>query len=65
MLRHPAGWLACGFGSGLVPVAPGTAGSLAALLPWLALRELALPHYVLIIAVGFAPILPSRSGMNS
>lgn len=50
VLRHPAGWIATGFGSGLSPIAPGTAGSLAALLPWLALRELPLPHYLLAIA---------------
>src|SRR5207249_3837821 len=23
LLAHPAGWIACGFGSGLIPVAPG------------------------------------------
>ncbi len=28
MLRHPARWLALGFGSGLSPVAPGTVGTL-------------------------------------
>ncbi len=39
LLRHPAGWIATGFGSGLAPVAPGTVGSLAALLPWWFLRE--------------------------
>lgn len=52
--RHPAGWIATGAGSGFSPVAPGTAGSLAALLPWLALRELALPYYVLALALAFA-----------
>lgn len=48
VLRHPAGWIASGFGAGLSPFAPGTAGSLVALpiyvllhaahplLPWLA-----------------------------
>ena len=41
MLEHPAHWLALGFGSGLSPVAPGTAGTLWAwavfllLQPWL------------------------------
>ena len=45
LLHHPAGWIASGFGSGLSPFAPGTAGSLAALLPWLALRELPLAYY--------------------
>lgn len=40
MCRHPAHWLAFGFGSGLAPVAPGTFGTLAAfplywlLAPW-------------------------------
>ncbi len=31
LLRHPAHYLALGFGSGLAPKAPGTAGSLAAI----------------------------------
>lgn len=54
ILAHPAGWIASGFGSGLSPVAPGTAGSLAALLPWFALRELPLPWYALVLALAFA-----------
>lgn len=53
LLTHPAGWIATGFGSGLVPVAPGTFGSLAALIPWLALRGLPLPYYVLALVVAF------------
>jgi len=41
MLRHPARWIALGFGSGLSPKAPGTVGTLWAWLvfwviaPWL------------------------------
>jgi phosphatidylglycerophosphatase A len=54
LLATPAGWIACGFGAGLAPVAQGTAGSLAALLPWLGLRELPLPLYLLLIVLGFA-----------
>lgn len=54
LLATPAGWLACGFGSGLTPVAQGTFGSLAALLPWLLLRQLSIPLYVLVLLVGFA-----------
>lgn len=54
VLAHPAGWVACGFGSGLSPVAPGTAGSLVALLPWLALRELPWPYCAAIIVAAFA-----------
>jgi phosphatidylglycerophosphatase A len=53
LLSTPAGWLACGFGSGLAPKAQGTFGSLAAILPWLLLRHLSLPINVLIIVVGF------------
>lgn len=54
LLSTPAGWLACGFGSGLTPVAQGTFGSLAALLPWLLLRQLPLPLYVATLLFGFA-----------
>jgi phosphatidylglycerophosphatase A len=54
LLKHPAGWLACGFGSGLTPKAQGTFGSLAAVLPWLVLRALPMPAYLLIVLVGFA-----------
>ncbi|TPG08543.1 phosphatidylglycerophosphatase A [Rhodanobacter glycinis] len=53
LLATPAGWLACGFGSGLAPVAQGTFGSLAALLPWLLLRELSGPLYVAVLLIGF------------
>lgn len=54
LLGHPAGWIACGFGSGLSPWAPGTAGSAVALLPWLALRGLAWPYYLVVVALAFA-----------
>jgi len=53
LLATPAGWLACGFGSGLAPRAQGTFGSLAALLPWLLLRHLSWPWYVLVLLLGF------------
>jgi phosphatidylglycerophosphatase A len=54
LLADPAGWIACGFGSGLSPLMPGTAGSAAALLPWLGLRELPLLYYMGIVALAFA-----------
>ncbi|SFN39977.1 phosphatidylglycerophosphatase A family protein [Dokdonella immobilis] len=54
VLGHPAGWIASGFGSGLSRYAPGTAGSAAALIPWLGLRELPIVAVVAIIAVAFA-----------
>ncbi|MBA2077596.1 phosphatidylglycerophosphatase A [Rhodanobacter sp. PCA2] len=53
LLATPAGWIACGLGSGLAPVAQGTFGSLAALLPWLLLRGLSLPLNLLVIGLGF------------
>ncbi len=53
LLSHVDGWIALGFGSGLVPVAPGTFGSLAALLPWLALRQLFWPAYSLAVLAAF------------
>ncbi len=39
MLSHPAHLVALGFGSGLSPVAPGTAGTLWAWLSWLVLQQ--------------------------
>ncbi|SEI50503.1 phosphatidylglycerophosphatase A family protein [Frateuria terrea] len=54
LLASPAGWIACGLGSGLAPLAQGTFGSLAAILPWLALRHLGVPLYVLVLALAFA-----------
>ncbi|AHX12135.1 phosphatidylglycerophosphatase [Dyella jiangningensis] len=53
LLATPAGWLACGFGSGLAPFAQGTAGSLAAIVPWLLLRTLPLQLYVFAVVVAF------------
>lgn len=54
LLASPAGWLACGLGSGLTPRAQGTFGSLAAILPWLALRDIGVPAWIVIIVVAFA-----------
>ncbi len=54
LMTHPAGWIAAGFGSGLVPRAQGTAGSLAALLPWWFLwRDLSLPACGLMLVLAF------------
>jgi phosphatidylglycerophosphatase A len=53
LLTHPAGWIASGFGAGLSPVAPGTVGAFAALLPWLGLRELSPGLYLAAVAVAF------------
>lgn len=52
MLAHPAHLLALGFGSGLSPVAPGTAGTLWAWLAFLAMAPwLSTPQMGLLIAV--------------
>ena len=53
LFRHPAGWIATGGGVGLSPLAPGTAGSLAALLPWLLLRELPLIWHLAVLVLAF------------
>jgi phosphatidylglycerophosphatase A len=48
MLSHPAHWLALGFGSGLAPAAPGTAGTL-----WAWLAYLVLQHWLDPLAIGW------------
>ena len=50
LMRHPHGWLAFGLGSGLAPFAPGTVGSLVALLSWWAFVELAQPAFAVRMA---------------
>lgn len=47
MLSHPAHCVALGFGAGLSPKAPGTAGSLWAWLAWLLLQ-----HHLSVVAQG-------------
>ncbi|MGY3229514.1 phosphatidylglycerophosphatase A [Luteibacter sp. HA06] len=54
LLASPAGWIACGFGSGLTPKAQGTFGSFAAILPWLLSRGLSVPAWLAVIVVAFA-----------
>lgn len=55
LLSHPAGWIATALGAGLSPRAPGTAGSLVALLPWwFLLRDLPVGAYLAVLVAGFA-----------
>lgn len=54
LLRHPLGWIASGAGSGLFPVAPGTAGSAAALLPAWFLLPLGPAWYAIALLACFA-----------
>jgi phosphatidylglycerophosphatase A len=54
MLRHPARWIALGFGSGLSPVAPGTVGTLWAWASFLLLDPwLGDAAWALVLAAGF------------
>ena len=54
VLTHPAGWIASGFGIGLSPRAPGTVGSLVALLPWwFLLQYQSVPVYLGVLLVAF------------
>jgi len=45
--------LATGCYVGMIPKAPGTWGSLAALLPWFFLKDLPLPAYLAVLALVF------------
>ena len=55
MLRHPAHLIALGAGAGLVPGAPGTAGTLLAFpLYWALASVCAAPTLLGLIALGFA-----------
>lgn len=54
LMSHPAGWIATALGAGLSPKAPGTAGSLVALLPWwFLLRDLSPGVYLAVLIAGF------------
>ncbi len=55
VLRSPVLFLATGFGAGLSPVAPGTAGSLMGWLTYdVILRRLSLPLQGAVVCAGFA-----------
>jgi len=51
--RHPLVFIACGFGSGASPIAPGTAGTLVAIPIYLAMSQLGLFWYLFVTAVMF------------
>ncbi len=53
LLKNPLHFLSLGLGSGLAPKAPGTFGSIAALvIYYLALQELSLTVYLAIVLIG-------------
>lgn len=53
ILKHPIHFLAFGFGSGLSPKAPGTVGTLVAIVPYLLFSQLTLTAYLLILLFSF------------
>jgi phosphatidylglycerophosphatase A len=53
LLLDPVGFLALGFGSGLVPVGPGTAGTLVAIPVYLLLQPLNLAVYLAVVTLAF------------
>lgn len=54
LLRHPLGWIALGFGSGLVRHAPGTFGSAVAVAIWIGFLQLAPPLWVQLLCVALS-----------
>jgi len=57
-LLHPVNFLALGFGSGLAPVAPGTAGTLVAIPVYLLLQPLAPGIYLPLVVALFVAGIP-------
>lgn len=53
LLRNPSMLVAFGFGSGLAPRAPGTAGTLAAIPIYYFLRELTIGYYLGVLVTTF------------
>jgi len=49
-MTNPVHILAFGFGSGLMPKAPGTFGTLAAIVPWFWLNQLSLITYIIVLS---------------
>jgi len=58
LLLHPLDFLALGFGSGLVPHAPGTAGTLVAVPLYLLLQPLPPAWYLPLLGVLFVAGIP-------
>jgi phosphatidylglycerophosphatase A len=53
VLKHPVHFLALGFGSGLSPRAPGTAGTLVAIIPYLFFSQFPLEIYLALLLFSF------------
>lgn len=58
LLRHPLDFMALGFGSGLVPKGPGTAGTVVAVPVYLLLQPLSVTVYLALVAALFIVGIP-------
>jgi phosphatidylglycerophosphatase A len=58
LLLHPVDFLALGFGSGMTPLAPGTAGTVVAIPLYLLMQPLALMPYLAVVALLFLVGIP-------
>jgi len=58
LLRHPLDFMALGFGSGLVPIGPGTAGTVVAIPVYLLLLPLSVTVYLALVAALFIVGIP-------
>ena len=58
LLKHPLDFLALGFGSGLVPKGPGTAGTVVAIPVYLLLQPLSVTVYMALVAALFVVGIP-------
>jgi phosphatidylglycerophosphatase A len=58
LLKHPLDFLALGFGSGLVPKGPGTAGTVVAIPVYLLLQPLPVTAYVALVTALFLVGIP-------
>lgn len=56
LLRHPAHWFALGFGSGLAPIAPGTAGTLWAWAVFVLLQQVFSPGQLGLLIAASIPL---------
>lgn len=52
IIFHPLHFLSLGFGSGLSPYAPGTAGTLVAVLLYIPLSSLSVMQYAAVLVIG-------------
>lgn len=58
LLLHPVDFLALGFGSGLVPKGPGTAGTVVAIPVYLLMESLPVNIYIALVAALFLAGIP-------